>query len=60
MERRRLRNPNYTLDHFHLAQAYERKGQISEACNSYIEFLRLWHNADADLPQVIVARMKTG
>ena len=51
-------NPNYPLAQFHLAQAYERKGQTSEARNSYKEFLRIWRNADADLPEVIVARTK--
>jgi tetratricopeptide (TPR) repeat protein/DNA-binding winged helix-turn-helix (wHTH) protein len=51
-------NPNYPLAQFHLAQAYERKGQVTQARNSYREFLRIWQNADADLNEVNVAREK--
>ena len=49
-------NPNYPLARFYLAQAYEQKGMIDEARNSYRIFLQNWSEADADIPEVIVAR----
>jgi tetratricopeptide (TPR) repeat protein len=49
-------NPNYPLARFHLAQAFERKGQIAEARKNYQMFLEMWKNADADIPEVISAR----
>lgn len=49
-------NPNYPLARFHLAQAYEGKGQIDKARENYRLFLDAWKNADADIPEVIRAR----
>ena len=49
-------NPNYPLARFRLARAYEQKGFLNEARDSYIKFLQIWKNADADIPEVIVAR----
>jgi tetratricopeptide (TPR) repeat protein/DNA-binding winged helix-turn-helix (wHTH) protein len=49
-------NPNYPLAHFHLAQALERKGQITEARENYRLFLDAWKNADADIPEVVTAK----
>ena len=49
-------NPNYPLAHYHLAQVYERKGQRAQAQSEYEHFLQVWHDADADLPELIAAR----
>ena len=49
-------NPNYPLARFHLAQAYEGKGQIDQARESYRLFLDAWQNADTDIPEVVAAR----
>lgn len=55
--RRILRlNQNYPLAHYHLAQAYERKGQPELAQIEYERFLQVWKDADADGPQVIAAK----
>ena len=48
-------NPNYPLARFHLAQAYEGKGQIDQARENYRLFLNAWKNADADIPEVVTA-----
>ncbi|HEY3027298.1 MAG TPA: tetratricopeptide repeat protein [Pyrinomonadaceae bacterium] len=49
-------NPNYPLVHYHLAEAYERKGQPDRARSEYQRFLQVWKDADADIPEVVVAR----
>jgi tetratricopeptide (TPR) repeat protein/DNA-binding winged helix-turn-helix (wHTH) protein len=49
-------NPNYPLVHYHLAQAYERKGQPNQARVEYERFLQVWSNADEDIPEVVSAR----
>ncbi|MGH9956767.1 MAG: tetratricopeptide repeat protein [Pyrinomonadaceae bacterium] len=49
-------NPNYPLAHYHLGQAYERKGQTEQARASYERFIQVWKDADADVPEVISAR----
>jgi tetratricopeptide (TPR) repeat protein len=49
-------NPNYPLAHYHLAQAYERKGQMDKAHDLYEQFLQVWKDADADLPELIAVR----
>ena len=43
-------NPNYPWVHFHLGQAYERKGQTDRARSEYRQFLQVWKNADPDIP----------
>lgn len=50
------RNPNYPLAHYHLAQAYERKGETLEARAAYEQFLQNWKNADAGVPEVMKAK----
>jgi tetratricopeptide (TPR) repeat protein len=51
-------NPNYPLVHYHLAQAYERKGQPDQARAEYEQFLQVWKDADADVPEVAVAKRR--
>jgi tetratricopeptide (TPR) repeat protein len=53
-------NPSYPLVHYHLAQAYERKGQDDQARAQYEQFLQEWKDADADIPEVIAARKLMG
>jgi hypothetical protein len=45
-------NLRYPLAHFRLAQAYEGKGLLSQARSEYELFLKLWEQADRDIPQV--------
>jgi tetratricopeptide (TPR) repeat protein len=51
-------NPNYPLAHYHLAQAYERKGERERARVEYERFLEIWRGADSDIPEVIVAKQR--
>jgi eukaryotic-like serine/threonine-protein kinase len=51
-------NPNYPLAHYHLGQAYERKGLLEQARAAYERFLQLWQEADADLPEVLAAQRR--
>ena len=53
-------NPNYPLLHFHLAQTYERKGQRDQARSEYEQFLQVWKDADADVPEVMAAKKALG
>jgi tetratricopeptide (TPR) repeat protein/DNA-binding winged helix-turn-helix (wHTH) protein len=51
--RRILRvNANYPLAAFHLAQAYERKGERDQARSFYELFLQNWKQADANVQQI--------
>src|SRR5204862_221877 len=49
-------NPNYPLVHYHLGQAYERKGQQDQARVVYERFLQVWKDPDADIPEVVRVR----
>jgi tetratricopeptide (TPR) repeat protein len=49
-------NPNYPLAHYHLALAYERKGQREQARAAYQRFLEIWKDADADIPEVVATK----
>jgi len=51
-------NPNYPLAYYYLAQAFERKGEGDKAKTYYEQFLRVWNNADADVPEVITAKKR--
>ena len=51
-------NPNYPLVHYHLAQAYERKGEYDQARSNYDRFLQVWSEADPDIPTVIDAKRR--
>jgi tetratricopeptide (TPR) repeat protein/DNA-binding winged helix-turn-helix (wHTH) protein len=52
-------NPNYPLAEYHLAQAYDRKGDIVAARASYQHFLESWGRADSDTPEVLAAKKST-
>jgi len=49
-------NRNYPLLHYHLGQAYERKGQREAARSEYEHFLQDWKDADPDGPEVVAAK----
>lgn len=51
-------NPQYPLAHYHLGQAYDRKGNREQARAAYERFLQVWRRADADLPEVIAAQRR--
>jgi len=51
-------NPNYPLAQYHLAEAYERKGEREQAQTAYERFLQNWKHADADIPEIENARRK--
>jgi tetratricopeptide (TPR) repeat protein len=57
-ERILRRNPRYPLAHYHLGQAYERKGERERAWAAYERFLQIWKDADADIPEVIDAEAR--
>lgn len=49
-------SPNYPLVQYHLAQAYERKGDHEKARIARQHFLTSWGQADSDLPEIKQAR----
>lgn len=51
-------NPHYPLAHYHLAQAYERKGEPERARTAYEQFLQIWGNADPDIPELMIAKKR--
>ena len=51
-------NPNYPLVHYHLALAYERKGDASGARSETERFLQVWSGADSDIPEVQIAKAR--
>jgi len=51
-------NPNYPLVHFHLARAYEGKGDAKHSRTEYEQFVQTWSKADIDIPEVIVAKTR--
>jgi predicted Zn-dependent protease len=51
-------NSNYPLAQYHLAQAYQRKGQTAGARTGYEKFLQIWNSADADIPEMVDAQRK--
>jgi tetratricopeptide (TPR) repeat protein len=48
-------NPNYPLAHYHLAQAYGRRGDSERSRSEHQKFLEVWKDADRDLPEVRTA-----
>ncbi|MDD1778893.1 MAG: tetratricopeptide repeat protein, partial [Candidatus Helarchaeota archaeon] len=51
----RFINPKY---HYRLAKLYEQKGQTEEAIKQYALFLKIWSNAEKDLPELIDAKSR--
>jgi len=51
-------NPRYPRAHYHLAIAYERKGDRAAARQAFAEFLKIWSGADDDVPEIIDARAR--
>ena len=51
-------NPNYPLAHYHLGQAYERKGNREQARAAYQRFLQVWRAADPDVPEILSTRRR--
>lgn len=49
-------NPNYPRARFHLAQTFQRRGDIEKARDFYRRFLEFWNEADADIPEVMIAK----
>ncbi|NOT63443.1 MAG: tetratricopeptide repeat protein [Acidobacteria bacterium] len=49
-------NPNYPLAHYHLGQAYERQGDREQVRAAYQRFLQVWHDSDADVPEIAKAK----
>ncbi len=49
-------NPNYPLVHYHLAQAFERERHTEKARAEYEQFLKVWKEADADVPEIVAAK----
>jgi tetratricopeptide (TPR) repeat protein len=51
-------NPRYPLAQYHLARAYEGKGDRERALASYRNFLQIWKDADPGLPEVTEAKKR--
>ena len=51
----RLIYPKY---HYRLAKLYQLKGRLEEAIEQYQLFLKIWSNADADLPELQDAKIR--
>ena len=51
-------NKNNALAHFLLAQTYEKQNKKDSASIEYMKFLKIWKNADKDLPELQMARQK--
>src|SRR5262249_798564 len=51
-------NPNYPLVHYKLGQIYDRRHEAELALREYETFLRLWSDADPDIPEIIAARKR--
>jgi superkiller protein 3 len=48
-------NPRYPMAAYHLAQAYEGRGETEKARDAYKRFLETWKSADKDIPEVVEA-----
>jgi eukaryotic-like serine/threonine-protein kinase len=51
-------SPLYSLAHLGLARASALAGDVAAAKQAYLDFLRLWKNADDDLEPLISARLE--
>ena len=52
-------DPNYAGSHFASAMALERAGNKEGARSAFAAAARLWSTADADLPELQIAREKS-
>ncbi len=50
------KNPNDALINYHLANAYNAANEKRKAKKSMRNFLKMWKNADEDIPEIIKAR----
>ena len=48
--------PGMALARYHLAKAYQRKGDAAAATAQFAKFLEAWNQADPNLPEVLDAR----
>jgi tetratricopeptide (TPR) repeat protein len=51
-------NPNYAQAHYLLGLAYEKKGRKAETRRHFEQLVRVWRDADANLPQLVEARKR--
>jgi tetratricopeptide (TPR) repeat protein len=51
-------NPNYPLAHYHLGQTHDGKGDCEKARTAYQQFLQVWREADASLPEILAAKQR--
>jgi tetratricopeptide (TPR) repeat protein len=51
-------NPNFPLVHYKMALAYEKQGKELQARTAYKQFLHVWKNADANIPEVQRAKQR--
>lgn len=49
-------NSKYPLADYHLARAYDQKGDPGQAQSAYERFLEVWDSADDDVPEVVAAK----
>lgn len=49
-------NYNHAFAHLLLAQIFEKQYKKEQAVSEYKEFLRIWKNADKNLPEILMAR----
>lgn len=53
-------NPQYPLVYFHIARALAKLGRHDLAQENYKRFLEVWKDADADVPELVIARKHVG
>ncbi|MFC1683750.1 tetratricopeptide repeat protein, partial [Candidatus Zixiibacteriota bacterium] len=51
-------NPNYVPAHYLLGVIHEQEGREAEARHHFAEYLRIWENADEDLPQFVEVKKR--
>lgn len=49
-------NSNWPTAYYHIAQAYERRGERERARAAYERFLEIWKQADNDAPELVDAK----
>jgi len=51
-------NPYLALARYHLGEAYDRLGDTARARAEYERFLRIWRDADPDVPELVAAKAR--